>query len=205
MPFISGVLTGPAQWAQLTSPIGDQNQFTVATSQTIYAGDFVSISAGVVSQSIALPTGNNQASLSGGNLPTLGIAINAVTTDSGGTWTQPGGFTQTSLQLSVALLNDTNAVWLQVAPVASTGANQALLVGSAANSSVGTALVYETAYQYSRVRLGNATTWFYGVSTTTTNGEFKMVEIYNQYVIAASAPYGWAKFKSILSSTVRQG
>ena len=205
MPFVSGVLTGPAIGVQLLSPMWDQQKFTVAASQTINPGDFVSISAGTVSQSIALPSGNNEASLSGGNLPILGMALNYVLTDSNGVWTQPGGYTQTSLQLNVAILNENFSAWLQCVPVGSTGANQAILAGTAGNSSVGTALTFETAYQLARVRLANASTWFYGISTVTTNGEFKMFEYYNTGAIATSAPFGWARFKSILSSTVRQG
>jgi hypothetical protein len=172
-------------------PASGMTEFTVielpvAASQTIKIYDVLSLSSGKVQQAISAPSAGTS-SLSGGNLPIVGVATAPITTDSTGTETDAGIARTTT---TVAIFDDRLNVLLRVA-----GAN-----GASANLSN---VVQGTAYQLGRFTNGANTLSWYFLSTTSTNGELVFTEIPQDLKGSTSAyPTVWCK--AAFSATVRQ-
>lgn len=143
----------------------NQAAYTVAASTSIKRYDIVSLNGSqLVQQAIALPGSNNSASLSGGSLPTLGVALASITTNAAGQDTSSG--------LPVTTV-----------PVAIWDGNLEILIrawnATPANTQISTGTFNPSAIlQLGRWRGPNANTWWYFLSTTTTNGELLVVEQY---------------------------
>ena len=106
-------------------------------------------------------------------------------------------------QLQVFLLDDDLEIGFQI-----------LGAVSSANTSTPTTgcrvadLTPATAYQLGRWRGANATTWGYGLTSTTSTGEFKYTgEPYNSLVVSTTSQYGIVWVKSVPNATTsyRQG
>lgn len=172
-------------------PASGMTEFTVielpvAASQSILIGDILSLSSGKVQQSISAPSAG-ATTLSGGNLPIVGIAMCAITTDSNGNYTA-GGQTQTTIP--VAIFDDRLNLLLRCATTS--GASQTL-----ANYTQG------SHYQFGRYTNAAGTLSWYFLSPTTTNGEMGFIEIPQDLKGSTSTfPTVWCK--AALSSTIRQ-
>lgn len=162
-------------------------ELPVAASQTIAPNDFLSLSAGKVTQAIATPAAGTS-TLSGGNLPIVGVATAPITTDATGTETAGG---QSRTTTTVAIFDDRLHVLLRGATT--NGGSQTL-----ANYTLG------TAYQFGRYTNAAGTASWYFLSPTTTNGELKFVEIPVDYKNDTSTKYPPMWCKATLSATVRQ-
>jgi hypothetical protein len=179
--------------AALGNAGGAFNQFdyTAGNSVTINRGDIVLISGSgastVVSQAIALPGSNNSASLSGGSLGTLGVALSQIKTNSSGIDTSTG-FNKTVV---------TVAIWDANLEVLMRGWN-----ATAANTTISNWTPITSNYQLGRWRGANANTWWYFISTTTTNGELTYVEPYGVNLQASTDQYALMYVKAV--STIRQ-
>lgn len=161
--------------------------YTVAASQTIRKGDIVAKTSGAntIEQAIALPGSNNSVTLSGGNLPILGVAMEDITTDAAGVEAVTG---KTSIR--VAVFDDNLQVGLR------------LYNATAADAELRDIALFGT-FQFGRFRAASASEWFYVLSTTTTNGEMVYVEPYNGS--ALDDDYGVAWCRAVISETVRLG
>lgn len=165
-------------------------EMTVGNSQTISAMDILSLSSGKVQQSIAAPT-QGTSTLSGGNLPIVGVALAPITTDSAGNELS-GGWTRTTT--TVAVFDDKLNILLRGATT--NGASQTL-----ANFTIG------TAYQFGRYTAATGSTYagasWYFISPTTTNGELVFEEI-PQDLKGSTSTYPTIWLKAAFSATVRQ-
>jgi len=167
----------------------NQKQYTVAASQTIYAGDVLALtvgSAGVltVQQSIAAPSAGS-VTLSGGNLPILGVALNPVTANASGVDTSTG---QTAV-VNVALFDASLELLLRIYnATASASQQQDLTLG--------------VPYQFGRYTPSSGNP-FYVLSTTTTNGELVYVENYLESSVTDT--YGPVWTRIAISETIQQG
>jgi hypothetical protein len=173
-------------------PANGMTEFTVleipvAASQSIAINDIVAISSGKLSQAIAAPAAG-QTTLSGGNLPIVGVALAPIVTDATGTETAGG---QSRTTTPVAIFDDRLNVLLRGATT--NGASQTL-----ANYTLG------TAYQIGRFTNAAGTASWYFLSPTTTNGEIKFVEIPFDYRSDTTTKYPLLWGKAVLSATVRQ-
>lgn len=171
----------------------DVLELPVAASQTIVINDILSLSSGQLQEAISAPSAG-ATTLSGGNLPIVGVATAPITTNSSG-YEQAGG--QTRYTTTVALANDRLNVMLRGATT--NGASQTL-----SNYTIG------TSYQFGRYTNAAGTASWYFLSPTTTNGELKYIEDLPSYYngntgvrdTTTKFPPMWCKF--ILSATVRQ-
>jgi hypothetical protein len=132
---------------------------TVADSQTINTYDILALSSGVVSQAIALPGSNNSFSASGGSTAQIGVALGSIVTQSNGVELVTGRTT-----VPVAIF-DTNLEFLT------------RIYNATASSSEQSSVTLGTAYQFGRYRGASASQWFYCLSTTTSNGEWRITEL----------------------------
>jgi hypothetical protein len=146
----------------------------------------LSLSGGLVQQAIAAPSSGNS-TLSGGNLPIVGIAMAPITTNSAGIEVDAGINRTTT---TVALFDDRLNVLFRVA-----GANGA----SATLSNV----TQGTAYQLGRYTNSAGTFTWYFMSTTTGNGELVFTEI-PQDLKGQTYTYPTVWCKAALSATIRQ-
>lgn len=157
----------------------------VAASQTIKAGDFVSLSSGSVQQALALPGANNTATTSTGNLPMLGVALADITTNASAV--DPSGRTSIPVAILDGNLEVTLMIW-----------------NSTASNSTQANLTLGTSYWIARVRNNSASEWYYAVSSASpTNGELRFVE--RSPETTSTEQYGLATVRAALSDTVRQG
>lgn len=187
MPGAPGVLDKVVRIRPAQGGAGAFNQkdLVVATSQNIKMFDIVSLSSGLVQQSISLPGSNSTATASGGNLPTLGIALADIVTTSAGIETATGRTT-----IPVAILDSNlEALFRIYNATAANAQQQDITIG--------------TNYQFVRYRGATSAIWFYGLSTTTTNGELKYVEPSAESAVTDN--YGMVWVRAALSDTVRQG
>lgn len=165
----------------------NQKPFAVAASQTIKQGDILAFTGGAgvltVQQSISAPSVGS-ATLSGGNLPIVGVALNNVTSNSAGVDATTG---QTAV-CNVAILDASLEIGIRI--YNATGSNaelQDLTIG--------------TTYQFARYTATGGDS-FYCLSTTTTNGELVYVEPY--LGSAAADDYGVAWCRIAISETIQQ-
>jgi len=140
---------------------GNQETYTVAASTTIYAGDIVALnSSGQLVQALALPGSNNSVTASGGTVVTLGVALQSITTNASG-------------------IDTTGPFNISTIPVAIWDANTQYLFrtydATAANTTLAN-LKQGKQYQFGRYRGASATSWWYVMILTQTNGEFFYVE-----------------------------
>lgn len=145
---------------------GSFNQMSttpVAASQTINAGDIVALSSGLIQQAIALPGSNNSATLSGGALGTLGIALDGIVTNSAGVDSTSQLLPKTTIPVA---LFDGNLEFLT-----------RVWNATPSNTPI-TNLTLLQFYQIGRYRGASANIWWYFISTTTTNGEAQYVDQY---------------------------
>lgn len=161
-------------------------ELPVAASQTILTNDVLALSSGKVQQSIAAP-GAGLTTLSGGNLPIVGVAMAPITTDASGNEVA-GGATRTTT--TVAIFDDGLNVLFRCATT--NGASQTL-----ANYTQG------LKYQFGRYTNAGATLSWYFLSPTTTNGEMTFIEI-PQDLKGATTTYPVVWCKAALSATIRQ-
>jgi hypothetical protein len=162
-------------------------ELPVAASQTILVNDLLSLSSGLVQQAIAAPSAGTS-SLSGGNLPIVGVAMAPITTNASGQEVSAIGSTRTTT--TVAIFDDRLNVLLRCATT--NGASRTL-----SNYTQG------TAYQFGRYTNAAGTLSWYFLSNTTTNGEMIFVEI-PQDLKGSTSTYPTVWCKAVLSATIRQ-
>jgi hypothetical protein len=185
---IPGVLNGfsklrPASGHDVYSSI----ELTVAASQTIKPYDILSLSSGAAQQSIATPSAGTF-SLSGGNLPIVGAAEEAIVTNASGQEVTAG---QIRTTVPVMLFDDRGDILLQIC-----GANG---VGITLSS-----FTQGLKYQFGRFTNAAGTNTLYALSATTTNGEMVLREITQDFQGDTTTNYATVWCHAALSSTIRQ-
>lgn len=159
-----------------------QRDFTVAASQTINQGDWLTVSSGAetVEQALALPGSDNTVTANGSGAKVIGIALTGITTNSGGVATDGSGRTT----IPVAILDDSTEVLTRIYNASAAAAEpQDVLVN--------------TDYVLARYR-ATATTWWYMMSTSTTNAILKLTE--KSPESAADEDYGFVWVKAIAAA-----
>lgn len=158
-----------------------EKPYTVAASQSINYRDIVAKTSGAntIEQAIALPGSNSTGTASGGNLPILGVALASIVTNSAGVEANTG-----ITQIRVAVFDDMFEVMLRI------------YNATAANSEFQDIAVF-TPLQFQRWRGASASSWWYSLITTTTNGELVPTELY--IGASASDDYGpvWCRANTL--------
>jgi hypothetical protein len=149
----------------------NQREYVVDVSQTIKYGDVVLLSTNKVQEALALPGSNNSATISGGNLASLGIALADITTNSAGVEAVTGrmaipvGIWDANLDVILGVYNGTPA------------------------NAIPSNVAFGTRYNLARVRGASASSWGYMLAYgSTTNGELVVQQTSGQ--TAASEIYG---------------
>lgn len=173
----------------------NQKSYPVAASQTIRKGDLLAKTSGAntVEQAIAAPAAGN-ATVSGGNLPILGVALEDVTTNASGVETFTGKST-----VAVAILDANLELGLRFLGVTATGA---VTVSSVASASELQDLALFGAYQFARYTPASGNP-FYVLVAATTNGE--LIYVAPHLGCAADDDFGVAWCRAAVSETVRLG
>jgi hypothetical protein len=178
--------TQPIEHSKFIKTTGGRLEwYEVTASAAIKKGDILTVASSKVDQSIALPGTNSTGTASGGNLPIACVAEENFTADASGVSTDG----QSRTKILCRVIDDTFVL-------------ETRGYHATASSSEQRDFAIDTAYQFQRWRGADASTWWYEMITTTTDGEFKCIN--RSPNSAAADDYGINRFKAALSSTIRE-